>query len=701
MSEHEPVRRPFWHLRRGRGGIAADVDDELAVHLDMRAEELQATGMSRDAARREALRRFGDLAGTRRYCRQQALGKENRMHRSLLLADLMDDLRISLRGLIRAPLMTAAIVITVGLGIGATTVIFSGINAAFLRPLPYPDPDRLVRIYTDAPPNKFRFSVADYLALDEQQTQFERIAGYTDTAMAFSNGSIAERVRGRVASWAYVPLLGITPAIGRPFTKADGRPGTAPSVIVSHGFWERRLGARADIVGAPIRLDGVDHLVVGVLPSTVGPLEQRLDFFVAAHWEPPPRKGPFFITVLARLRPRANPATATAELRGINKRLFPVWRSSYQDEKASWALTDLKTHVIGDVGTTAGLALGAVALVWLIACTNASNLLIARVTGRRRELAVRSALGASRQRVVRYLLAESALLGVGAAALGGALAWSGVRILRTLGAGYFPRVQEITLDGTVLWALGALTCLSALLFGLMPAVHGAGVSVDESLRSLGRSTTGNMGVRRLRRLLVGSQFAVATPLLVVAGLLLASLNELRRVDVGFDTHNLLTGGILLPATQYTDAARVDAFWDELRRDVAALPGVAGVAFADGRPPNDVDDVNNFQLEETPVLQGQSEPVAPWLAVTPEYYGVLGLSLLEGRLLTNDDEISDRPPVVVVDQAWARRFFPGGRAVGKRLRSGGCTDCPWTTVVGVVSDVKYEGLNRPNEGAVYS
>ena len=203
MGEHDPSRRPFWHLRRRPGRVASEVDEELRVHLEMRAEELRAAGMPPEAARREALRRFGDLERTRRYCRQQSTGKEKRVQRSLMFADLMADVRISLRGLLRAPLLTLAIVATVGLGLGATTVIFSGINAALLRPLPYPAPERLVWIYTDAPPNKFRFSLADYLALAEQQTHFEQIAAYTDLAMAFSDGVTAERLRGRVVSSTY------------------------------------------------------------------------------------------------------------------------------------------------------------------------------------------------------------------------------------------------------------------------------------------------------------------------------------------------------------------------------------------------------------------------------------------------------------------------------------------------------------------
>jgi putative ABC transport system permease protein len=700
MREQQRRHRPFWYLRRRPDTVESEVDEELNLHLEMRVEELRARGMSPDAARREALRQFGDLEGTRQYCRRQDQDREMRMQRGLMLADLAQDLRICLRGLLRAPMMTMTIVATVGLGIGATTVIFSAVHAALLRPLPYADPGRLVRIYTDAPPNKFRFSAADYLALQSQQTHFEQIAGYTDREMAFSDGNVADRLRGRVVSWTYFALLGISPVVGRDFTELDGRPGSPPAVIVSHGFWQRRLGGAPNVIGRPIRLDGSDYELAGVLPQTVGPLEQGQEFFVAGQWSTPRRKGPFTITALGRLRHGSERSVAADELRAINRRIFPLWRASYQDEKASWAMMDLKAHVTGDVETIAGLALAAVGLVWLIACTNASNLLIARVTSRRRELAVRAALGASRGRVVRYLLAESSLLAIAAAAVGIALASAGVGLLRGLGGGYFPRTQEITLDGPVLWLLAALTAASALLFGLVPAVHGSGGPVDESLRSMSRSSTGSMTVRRLRRVLVGSQFAIATPLLVVAGLLIGSLNELGRVDLGFDSHNLLSGSISLPAAQYPEG-RVAAFWDEIERRVEALPGVSGVAFADGRPPNNVNNFNNFDLEDSPTPAGQSQPVTPWVSVTPEYFRLLGLALLQGRIFNDRDGLGPDLEVVVVDRAWAKRFFPNESAVGKRFHEGGCTSCPWTSVVGVVSEVKYAGLDKPDEGTVYT
>lgn len=688
-------RKPFWYLRRRN--VKSEVDEELNLHLEMRIDELVESGMSRAEARHEALKQFGDLEATRRYCREQDETRENTMQRTLSIQDLSQDLRISLRSLMRVPLLTVTIVATVGVGIGATAAIFSAINAAMLRPLPYAHPDRLVRLYTDTPPFKFRFSVVDYLALTEQQTRFEQHATYTDRAVSYSNGEIAELLRTRVVSWAFFSVLGINPMIGRDFSEADGRLGGPQVALASHAFWQQRLGGRTDAIGKPVRLDGAEYTVIGVMPPTVGSLERRYDLFLIQQFSPPRRKGPFFYSVIARLPDNANRQLASDELRAINRALFPVWKSSYQDEKSTWRMEDLKTNLVGDVRAIAGLSLAAVGLVWLIACANASNLLIARVTSRRQELAVRAALGASRGRVIRYLLVESGLLALGAAIVAVAIAYGGMQLLQTVGATYFPRTGEIRFDAAMAWLMLALALSSALLFGLVPALNATGGSVDESLRS-SRSTTASVGVRRLRRLLVGAQFAIATPLLIVAGLLLVSLNQLKQVDLGFETGQVLTGSIRLPGAQYQDPARIEAFWDELKRRIAALPGVSGVAYADGLPPNQPGQHNNFALEGS--APDDPQPVTPWLAISPEYAPTLGLKLVEGRLLDERDVDPQNLTAVVVDRAWARRFYPNQSAVGKRLKSGGCTACPFTTVVGVLSEVKYDGVDQPDQGTVY-
>jgi putative ABC transport system permease protein len=621
------------------------------------------------------------------------------MARVVWLADVGQDVRVSVRALLRSPVLAATILLTVGVGIGATTVIYAAVDAALLRPLPYKEPARLKWIYTDAPPFMFRFSLVDYQAFQQQQTQFERIAAFTDRSMSFSDGASAELLRGRAVSWTYFGTLGITPALGRDFAEGDGRPGV-PAVIVTQGFWRQRLGGRVDAIGTTIKLDGADHTVVGVLPPQLGPLERRQEFFIALQFGTPSRRGPFPYWVIGRLGPGTTDAAAASELKAINRRIFPLWRSSYQDDKATWSLMDLKERLVGNVTTTAGLALAAVALVWLIACTNASNLLIARVTSRQRELSVRAALGASRGRVLRHLLVESALLAGGAAIVGMLFAYTGIQLLRDVPSTYFPRTQEITLDSPVLIVLLGLMITSALMFGAIPAVQGIGARGREALHVNERSSSGTPSSRRIRRLLVGSQYAIATPLLVAAALLAGSLNELRQVDLGFDASTIVSGSVRLPAALYREGA-VSTYWAELKRRAESLPGVSGVAYADSRPPNNAGNINNFDLEQFPAGPGQSQPVTPFVAVTPDYFRVFGLTLLEGRTLDEQDALPQNLGSVVVDRAWARRFFPNESAVGKRFRSGGCTQCPWTSVVGVVSDVKFNGLDQPNRGTVYT
>lgn len=695
-------RRPFWYLRRRT--VDADVEEELRGHLQRQIDELVRRGVAPDEARREAIRRFGDLEATRRYCRRQDEAREQDTQRTLFLQDFVQDLRIGLRTLWRSPALTLTIVATVGVGLGATTAIFGAVSAVLLRPLPYAAPADLVRIYTDTPPFKFRFSTVDYLAFSEQQTHFTSHATYTDRAVTFADGDRADLLRARVVSWQFFSVLGLRPLHGRDFTAADSVPGRARVAIASHDFWQQRLGGRADAVGHVVRLDGAEHLLIGVLPPAGGPLEQPFDLFLIQQFTPPTRKGPFLYSVVARLSPGADRAQASGELQAINRALFPLWKASYQDEASTWRMEDLKSNLVGDRRLTAALAVTAVALVWLIACVNASSLLIARITSRRAELAVRTALGASRGRIVRSLLAESVWLATGAALVGGVVAWGGIEWLRAAGPAYFPRSHEIRPDLPMLWLVAAMALSSALIFGLLPALQTASPASAPRLGS-GRRVTAGGDARRLRRGLVAGQFAIATPLLVIALLLLTSLDRLRQIDLGFDPAPVLSGAIRLPSSLYPDDGRAETFWSELARRVERLPGVAAVAFADGLPPDNVGNFNNFDLEQYPAAPGQSQPVTPWVAVTPAYVATLGLTVIEGRLLDERDAMrmveQGTLPAVMVDRAWAQRFFPGESAVGKRLREGGCTTCPWTTVVGVVGEVKYAGLDRPADGTVYT
>ncbi|HTI39289.1 MAG TPA: ADOP family duplicated permease [Vicinamibacterales bacterium] len=684
-----------------RPASPAEIDEELRAHIDQRIDALKAQGLTEDAARRAALAQFGDLEATRRYCVAQHHRKAQRMRRHLFFSGLGQDVRVSVRALRRVPLLALTIVGTVGIGIGATTVMFAAADAAIFRPLPYQNPDELFRIFTDSPPYRWRFSVADYLALDQQQTAFSRVAGYTDRAMAYSDGRNAERLRVRLVSAGYFDVLRLQPLNGRTFAPSDDRSGAPPTAVVSYEFWKERLGLDPSVVGKVIRLDETPYTVLGIMPPDTGPLERGIDAFVAARWTTPPRRGPFLITALGRLAPGTPRAAAEAQLREIDRRIFPLWQSSYQDERATWGMVDLKRQVAGDFPGTAAVVAAVVAFVWLIACVNASTLLLARVAGRRRELAVRTALGASRGRVLAHLLIESALLATIAALLGAALASGGIRLVQTLAVDYVPRAAEMTLGGRTLAVLLLSTALSIVLFGLIPATAGTRGSLDDTLRDSGRSATHSRRGRRVGAALVAAQFAVATPMLILALLFMTTLHRLERVPVGFDTRGVLTAGITVPATSYSTPAQTIAFWTELRKRVLAAPGIVDAAFTDSRPPDDAGNQNNFELQDAPVTAGQSQPVTTWVAVTPEYFPLIGAHAVEGRLLDDRDANEDAPPVIVVDTAWAKRFFPGQSAVGRHLHEGGCSTCPWTTVVGVVPVVKYDGLSAPDQGTVYS
>jgi putative ABC transport system permease protein len=606
------------------------------------------------------------------------------------------DLLYSVRSLSRVPALTLTIVLTVGIGLGATTAMITLIDAVLGRPLPYANPESLVWIYTDNPPFWFRFSVVDYRALEADHPAFSAVAGYQTNTVTVTERAASERVTEKAVSGSYFPLLGQKAHIGRLFDASDDA-GNDPIVVLTHEYWTRRFASDPAVLGRVITVDGAAATIVGVLEAANGPLERNVAMFTPARWPEPKRKGPFFLTALGRLRADVTRAVAVDTLRATNRRLFPLWRSSYQDEKATWGLMDLKKRVVGNIGPTLYLVLAAVGCVLLIACANAVNLLIARGLQRTRELAIRGALGASRRRLLQQVLIEAAVVAAGAAAVGLAVTLLSIQLVAAYGASYIPRIGEIAFSSvTVAW-LGGLSLLSGLLIGLVPALHGSRVRVDDALRGGGRSMTDGPASRRVRRVLVAAEFALATPLLVAATLVLVSLDRLNRVPVGIEMTRVLTGEVNLPRALYPREEDREAFWKRALDRLAALPGIEGVALADSRPPSEAGQQNNFDLEDHPTPPGKNQPICTWVGVSQDFFKTVGLRLQRGRLL---DEHSLRDDVVVVDRAWAQRFFPGEEVLGRRFHEGGCTTCPWTTVVGVVDNVKWSGLDRPEDGTVY-
>jgi predicted permease len=614
------------------------------------------------------------------------------------LADSLRDVRYGARALARAPGLAITIVLTVGLGLGATTAMVSVLRAVLLDPLPYAQSDRLVQLRTASGQNLYSMSVVDYRALEAQQTSFDGVAAaQTSTATVSVNG-VADRQRVRIVTSGYFALFSLRPLAGRLFDRSDEHTG-GRAVVLSERFWRTRFGADPAVVGQRIQVDDRPRTIVGVLADAGGPLEHDYAVFQIEDWPTPRRKGPFFLSVLARLKPAVSIDVASAEMHAITTRLFPIWRTSYQDEKATWRVLDLKTRLVGSTSQTLWLVFAGVAAVLLIACVNAAGLLLARGLERRRELAVRAALGASRLQLARVFLAEGVVLATAAACVGGAIATGAIRLVVAYGAAYLPRIDEVRLGGAAAWWLVALTAVSAVAIGALPALGAARLGGSPRLDS-GTRTSDGPAARALRRLLVAAEFALATPLVVAAGLIVGSLNQLMHVDVGMDGRHVVTAALSLPEARYPDVGQARAFWDRTSAAFQSRPGVVDVTFSNSRPPDQADDINNFDLEDHPTTATEVQPVCPWIGIAPSFFNATGLTLIHGRVLDDRDFRDQAPPVVVVDRVWAHRFFGQDDVVGKRLHEGGCTTCPWTTVVGVVATVKYLGLDKPDDGTVY-
>jgi predicted permease len=675
------------------------------------------------AERREALAELDDLHATwearlgrpeadRRYLREA-----RRYPAALLIRGLGDALRPPevrgvinagarcLRSLLRAPVLTSSIVLTVGVGIAGCTALFAVADVLFLRPLPYAGAERLTWIYTHSPPYRFNFSVADFQALEEQQTSFERVAAFQTLSRTFVAGDVVERLSVWETTTAFFDVLGVAPVVGRTATREEGLLDAPVTALVTADFATTRLGASDSelgrVIGSTILLDDAPVEVIGVLPARFGPLGSRTEVFVTARLEPPTRRGPFFQIVLGRLASGVDPEAARDELSAINRRVFPLWRASYQDESATWAMAPLGELLHGDVDRLVLLLGGTVGLLLLLATANAGTLLLSRVHSRARELSVRVALGASRARVVGHLLAEGLILAGAGAVVAALLARGALALMPVVAATYIPRLGEVELSARAMAFAALLATLAGLFFGLVSALHGSPQDAAGSLSSAGRSVTPGRRAQRSQRILVAAQIAIAVPLLLGAGLLGTSLRNLRGADVGFEPRGLLTARVSLAAGRYASSSDLQEFWWSLEDRVARLPGVLATGVSDGRPPVEAFNYNNFDLEDAPTPPGEAQPVANWVSADAGYLAALGIPLVEGRMLTREDETPDAQPAIVVDERWVRRHFPGQSAVGRRLREGGATTGEWTTVVGVVGEVPYAGVAGETGGTVYA
>jgi putative ABC transport system permease protein len=621
---------------------------------------------------------------------------------------LWQDLRYGARMLAKNPGFTLIAVFTLALGIGANTAIFSVVNAVLLRPLPYRDAERIVAIQElNEEGKRVQVTAANFLDWRAQQTTFAQLAAIFARPANLALGEQAERINLAVVSANFFEVFGARAERGRLFMATDEQAGHAPVIVISHGLWQSRFGGAADLVGRDVTLDGKSYTVVGIAPAGFQYPNQT------EAWLPPLRLAPElnermdvtqvrglgYLSAVAKLKPGVSLTQAAAEMETITARL----RQQYPDtnNRRFNRVVSLRKHLVGETDAMLWLLFGAVSFVLLIACANVANLLLARAATRQKELAIRTALGATRGRVMRQLLTESTLLALTGGGLGWLLAVWGVELMAKLLPRDFPRLGEIGLDGRVLGFTLAASVLTGILFGLAPALQSTQTGVHETLKESGRGAAGSWRQQRLRHLLIVFEVALSLVLLIGAGLLLRSFRQLQAVNAGFTPQQALTARLSPAGAGYrADAAYINYYRQVIER-ISVIPGVEAVG-AINTLPLSKGPTAGYRIEGSPLLTPDKWPGANYRSVSSDYFRALNIPLVQGRAFTEGDN-AEAPLVMIVNQALARRDFPGVDPVGKRINLGN-TDRNgqpvWFEIVGVAANVRSQELSEEAEPEFY-
>jgi putative ABC transport system permease protein len=688
------MKRSF-HWSRSPADATDEVRREIELHLELRAREFEAQGLSPEEARRAALAAFGDrgvIESEVRDMRGTTIRERQRRDR---LGALAQDVRFALRGLLRSPGFSAVALLTLALGIGANSAIFSVVRSVLLRPLPYPQSERLVQLWTD---HRSRgrtqpewLTPPEFVDWRDGNRTFASMAAYQGWAPDLTGAGDPEALGGLLVSGNYFQVLQIVPALGRLLVPADDDAGAERVVVLADAVWRRRFGADAGVLGKQIQLNGEPWTVVGVLPRDFRPpLATNPDVYRAIRRPANSGcgRGCIVLRALGRMKPGVTLAQAQSDLGSIAKRLEQEYPSTNQGVGV-W-LIPLHEQITGPTRLPLLALTGAVAFVLLIACVNLANLLLVRGAGRARELGVRAALGAGRGRLVRQLLTESAMIATAGGVLGLLTSLVGSQLLATLIPPGVRGIQGITVDGTVVAFTAGLTLLAGLLVGLAPAIHAARADLMGVLRSSGRESGHRAGA--LRSALVVAELAFAVVLLVGAGLLLRSFLLMQRLDLGFRSRGIVLVSVGFPRARYPDAARAVGSIEALRARLQANPALHAVELTDLPPftPGD-QDITAIPLGE-PRRPGQPEGI--WYrAVSPGYLNVMGMRLIAGRQLSVEDR-EGSPRVGIINAEAARLFWPGKDPVGRMLATGQDSSAPRITVVGVVASGHHDGPNQP-------
>lgn len=610
---------------------------------------------------------------------------------------LLQDIRGGIRFLWKNPGFTFVAVLTLALGIGANTSLFSVVNGVLLNPLPYPQPERIAALFQKTPDFE-QDSVAflNFLDWQKQNRTFQSMAAYRDDDFNLSGLGEAERLRGDMVSADFFPLLGVEPAIGRTFTAEEDRVGGDPVVLISEGLWKRKFGSSKDILGKTIVLNGRARSIIGVVPANFYLMRHTEAYVPIGQWDDSTfrnRRVSMGTHVLGRLKPGTTMEQARADMASVSRNLEAAYPEA--DAKVGVTVMSLKKSIVGDIESFLIVLLGAVVFVLLIACSNVANLLLARATGRTREFAIRLALGASRGRIVRQLLTESILMGVIGGALGLLLAAWGTQAIIAVLPDALPRSQEIGIDARVLVFTLLISVLSGIVFGLAPAFKTLKSDLQETLKEGGRGTSGTRHIAQ--RVFVVAEVALALVLLVGAGLMIRSLSLLWRVNLGFNPHNMLTFNLALPPALTANPASIRPALREVHQGLMAIPGVEAVSLNGGGLPLMGDSEIPFWREGQPKPASDGDmSQALFYVVEPDHLKAVGAPLLRGRFISPQDDTRS-PAVVAVDDSFARKYFPNEDPIGKRINLAILGSQP--EIVGVVGHVKHWGLGTDTPNAI--
>jgi putative ABC transport system permease protein len=615
---------------------------------------------------------------------------------------LVKDLRFAFRGLLKRPGFAAIAIMTLALGIGGSTAIFTIVNAALLRGLPYKSPDRLYHMWERTPQGEFskrEFSYPDYQDY-QQNNVFEGLAAYTGGRVLVSGLGEAESLPGPRVSANFFNVLGVEPLLGRTFQAGEDQPGGPKVTVLTYGLWQRRFGGDRSIIGRGLTINGESYTIVGVLPASFQFALRPAELWIP--YQPTQnqltRRGLHGTNLIGRLKPSVTESQAQSDLSVIGSRIEQQYNDSHAGTTVR--IVPLQEEVVGNVRPILLVLLAAVGFVLLIACANVASLLLTRSLARQKEVAIRSALGANRWRVIRQLLTESVLLSLAGGAAGLLIAyWAVPALVAALPQNQLnamPFLNSLSLNAGILAFSFALSLLTGLVFGLAPAWQSSRLDLNEVLKEGGRHTAGG-ATHRLRSAMVVTEIALAVVLLVGAGLMMKSLLRLLQTNVGFKTENLLTVGVVLPASKYTQANQFISFNDQIQERVRALPGVSAAGTVDILPLN-AGNTTRFYIDGDPVPAPGKEVEANLRVVSDTYFQTLGVPLIAGRTFDERDT-PDKPESVIIGKTIADRMFAGRNPVGMRLRYAGGQADPMT-IVGVVGDVKITGLDQAVRPVLY-